>query len=146
MAETDAQAREEFEEHLWYFKRRLLEGINWSPPGYTSTRSMLALLQSVGSFMLEVDTWEQIEKGSYAIVGSPETVLDKLSHHIEELGVGYLLGLFQLGSLPDHLARRNLALFAEQVMPKLKERFPDPAEEVVPVVPDFAEAVAAAGA
>jgi hypothetical protein len=41
------------------------------------------------------------------------------------LGTGNLLGLFQLGSLPDHLTRKNMALFAEQVMPKLRAEFPE---------------------
>ena len=36
VAETDKQAREEFEPHLWYFVRNLLKGIGLTPPGYTS--------------------------------------------------------------------------------------------------------------
>ena len=39
VAETDKQAREEFEPHLWYFVRNLLKGIGLAPPGYTSPRS-----------------------------------------------------------------------------------------------------------
>ena len=35
VAETDEQAREEYEPHLWYFAHRLLEGITIAPPGYT---------------------------------------------------------------------------------------------------------------
>jgi len=36
-----------------------------------------------------------------------------------------LLGLFQLGTLPEDLTRRNLELFAREVMPRLRERFPE---------------------
>jgi hypothetical protein len=36
------------------------------------------------------------------------------------LGVGNLLGLFQLGTLPADLTRKNLTLFAKEVMPKLR--------------------------
>ena len=54
------------------------------------------------------------------VVGSPATVRDKLKHYIKQLGVGNLLGLFQLGSLPADLTRKNMTLFAEQVLPALR--------------------------
>ena len=125
VAETDEQARREYEEHLWYFVKRLLPGITIQPPGYTSVRSLASILKSAGSFMLNVETWEEIVDGRYAIVGSPETVTEQLVEALSALGTGNLLGLFQLGSLPDHLTRKNMALFAEQVMPKLRAEFPE---------------------
>jgi alkanesulfonate monooxygenase SsuD/methylene tetrahydromethanopterin reductase-like flavin-dependent oxidoreductase (luciferase family) len=125
VAETDEQARREYEEHLWYFVKRLLPGITIQPPGYTSVRSLASILKSAGTFMLNVETWEEIVDGRYAIVGSPETVAEQLVDALSALGTGNLLGLFQLGSLPDHLTRKNMALFAEQVMPKLRAEFPE---------------------
>jgi alkanesulfonate monooxygenase SsuD/methylene tetrahydromethanopterin reductase-like flavin-dependent oxidoreductase (luciferase family) len=88
-------------------------------------RSLASILKSAGTFMLNVETWEQIVEGRYAIVGSPETVTEQLVDALSALGTGNLLGLFQLGSLPDHLTRKNMALFGEQVMPKLRAEFPD---------------------
>lgn len=123
VGETDEAARREFEPHLWYFVRRLLPGITIVPPGYTSERSWLAILENVGTFMESVSTWEEVEKGEYAIVGSAETVTEKLSRYIRELGVGVLLGLFQLGSMPHAQAMDNMTRFAEQVMPRLREEF-----------------------
>ena len=55
VAETDEQARREYEEHLWYFVKRLLPGITIQPPGYTSVRSLANVLKGAGSFMLNVD-------------------------------------------------------------------------------------------
>ena len=55
VAETDAQARREYEEHLWYFVKRLLPGITIQPPGYTSARSLANILKGAGTFMLNVD-------------------------------------------------------------------------------------------
>ena len=40
------------------------------------------------------------------------------------LGTGNLLGLFQLGTLPADLTRRNLELFATEVMPRLQGAVP----------------------
>jgi alkanesulfonate monooxygenase SsuD/methylene tetrahydromethanopterin reductase-like flavin-dependent oxidoreductase (luciferase family) len=86
---------------------------------------LASILKSAGTFMLNVQTWDQIVDGRYAIVGSPETVADQLVDALSSLGTGNLLGLFQLGSLPDHLTRKNMALFAEQVIPKLRAEFPE---------------------
>ena len=125
VAETDAEARRQYEDHFWYFVRRLLPGINISPPGYTSIRSFENILKGAKTFALNLKTWDEVRDGGYAIVGSPETVTELLSENLRRLGPGNLLGLFQLGSLPDHLTRKNMALFAEQVMPKLRAEFPE---------------------
>jgi alkanesulfonate monooxygenase SsuD/methylene tetrahydromethanopterin reductase-like flavin-dependent oxidoreductase (luciferase family) len=125
VAETDEQARREYEDHLWYFVKRLLPGITIQPPGYTSVRSLGNILKGAGSFMLNLETWDQVVEGQYAIVGSPETVTDLLRENLGRLGTGNLLGLFQLGTLPHDLTKKNLALFAEQVMPKLRAEFPE---------------------
>jgi alkanesulfonate monooxygenase SsuD/methylene tetrahydromethanopterin reductase-like flavin-dependent oxidoreductase (luciferase family) len=125
VAETDAEARRLYEEHFFYFVKRLLPGINIQPPGYTSLRSYESMLKGINTFAINLETWEQVEEGAYAIVGSPETVLERLTENLERLGTGNLLGLFQLGTLPADLTRRNLELFATEVMPKLRERFPD---------------------
>jgi alkanesulfonate monooxygenase SsuD/methylene tetrahydromethanopterin reductase-like flavin-dependent oxidoreductase (luciferase family) len=125
VAETDEQARAEYESHFWYFVKRLLPGINISPPGYTSVRSIENILKGVGSFAITLDSWDDVVEGQYAIVGSPETVTEKLIESLRRLGTGNLLGLFQLGTLPAHLTRKNLELFATEVMPKLRAEFPE---------------------
>ena len=124
VAETDEQARREYEEHLWYFVRRLLPGITIQPPGYTSARSLANILKGAGTFMLNVTDWDEIVAGRYAIVGSPETVTEQLVDALGSLGTANLLGLFQLGSLPGDLTRRNLELFAHEVKPALEREFP----------------------
>lgn len=123
VAETDEQARKEYEEHLWYFVKRLLPGITIQPPGYTSVRSLANVLKGAGSFMLNVDEWDEIVDGRYAIVGSPDTVTEQLVDSLGRLGTGNLLGLFQLGSLPADLTKKNLELFAAEVMPRLRAEF-----------------------
>ncbi len=125
VAETDEEARRQYEEHFWYFVRRLLPGINVNPPGYTTLRSMENILKGAGSFAMSLKTWDEVVDGQYAIVGSPRTVLAKLERNLSRLGTGNLLGLFQLGTLPADLTKRNLELFAREVMPRLRERFPE---------------------
>ncbi|HEV7732395.1 MAG TPA: LLM class flavin-dependent oxidoreductase [Candidatus Binatia bacterium] len=120
VAETDAQARREYEPHLWHFAHKLLPGINISPPGYTSARSVMKIAGAFGDFMMNVTTWEQIIEGGYAIVGSPATVREKMTEMIRTLGVGNVLVLPQLATLPADLTRRNQELFAAEVMPYLR--------------------------
>ncbi|MCK9931546.1 LLM class flavin-dependent oxidoreductase [Frankia sp. Mgl5] len=126
VAETDEAAREEYEEHFWYFARRLLNGVQIVPPGYQSISAALRLMENAPSYLLGVPDWETVVAGSYAIVGSPETVTEKLVGHIRRLGVGNLLGLFQIGTLPPELTKANLTLFAEQVIPRLCAEFTTP--------------------
>lgn len=120
VAETDEQAWEEYWPHLQFFAKKLLKGLVVLPPGYTSARSMAAIQGAAKKFLDHVETREQAEAGAYAIVGSPETVRQKLDEYSKYLGVGNLLGLFQIGTLPADLTRRNMTLFAREVMPKLR--------------------------
>jgi alkanesulfonate monooxygenase SsuD/methylene tetrahydromethanopterin reductase-like flavin-dependent oxidoreductase (luciferase family) len=125
VADTDEQARAELEPHFWYFARRLLPGITITPPGYTSVRSMESQLKGIGTFAVNLRSWEDVIEGGYAIVGSPDTVYRRLCELIEVFGTGNLLGLFQLGTLGPDETRRNLERFAAEVLPRLRERFPE---------------------
>jgi alkanesulfonate monooxygenase SsuD/methylene tetrahydromethanopterin reductase-like flavin-dependent oxidoreductase (luciferase family) len=121
VSETDERARAEYEQHLWYFAHKLLKGITIAPPGYTTARSFQRIVEAMPTFMQYQDSWDAIEEGAYAIVGSPATVRDKLSAYASKLGVGNLLGLFQLGTLPHDLTVKSMTLFANEVMPALRK-------------------------
>ncbi len=125
VSDSDEKARREFEEHFWYFAHRLLDGVQINPPGYTSAASAMRIRSAMSSFMLSVKTWEEVDSGMYAVVGSPTTVAEKLVWAIQKLGAGYVLGLFQLGTLPHELTVSNLELFASEVMPRLQKEFPE---------------------
>jgi alkanesulfonate monooxygenase SsuD/methylene tetrahydromethanopterin reductase-like flavin-dependent oxidoreductase (luciferase family) len=125
VAETDEQARAEYESHFWYWVRKLLPGITITPPGYTSVRSLEHQMKGAGTFAVNLQTWDEVVEGRYAIVGSPETVYAQLEECLSSFGTGNLLGLFQLGTLPAAETRRNLDLFSAEVMPRLRERFPE---------------------
>src|SRR5438477_12164765 len=121
VAETDRQAREEFEPHFWYFVRNLLKGISLAPPGYTSARSALAIIKNRGSFLSEQKTWDDVEKGVFAIVGSPETVRQKLAHYQKELGAGVILTGCQTGTLSHAQTRQSMEFLAREVLPKVRQ-------------------------
>jgi alkanesulfonate monooxygenase SsuD/methylene tetrahydromethanopterin reductase-like flavin-dependent oxidoreductase (luciferase family) len=121
VAETDRQAREEFEPQLWYFVRNLLKGVQLSPPGYTSAKSALAMLKNRKYFISELSTWDEIERGGYAIVGSPQTVRQKLERYLKELGVGVVLTGCQTGAASHEQTRKSMELLAREVLPHFRE-------------------------
>ncbi len=133
VAESDEQAWTEYEKHLFYFAKQLLKGLVVLPPGYTSVRSIAGIHTALSKFLSTVETRQQIEDGAYAIVGSPSTVRDKLLDYGKRLGVGNLLGLFQLGTLPADLTRKNMQLFARDVMPALQAVKHAPLPQPAPV-------------
>lgn len=121
VAETDERAWAEYEKHLFYFAQKLLKGLVVFPPGYTSARSIARINKALDKFLMTVKTRKEVEDGMYAIVGSPATVRDKLVENIKKLGVGNLLGLFQLGTLPADLTKKNMTIFAKEVLPSLRK-------------------------
>ena len=136
VSDTDEQAWAEYEKHLFYFIDNLLKGLLVFPPGYTSARSLAKIGGALSKFMSHCKTRQDIEEGGYAIVGSPETVREKMATMIDDLGVGNILGLFQLGTLPAHLTRRNMELFAHEVLPHLRKDFNAPMFDVRPRTAD----------
>jgi alkanesulfonate monooxygenase SsuD/methylene tetrahydromethanopterin reductase-like flavin-dependent oxidoreductase (luciferase family) len=121
VAETDKQAREEFEPHFWYFKRNLLKNIRLAPPGYTSPQSALAILKNQKHFLYTQQSWDDVEKGIFAIVGSPATVRQKLEQYQKELGCGVVLTGCQTGTLSHELARKSMELLAREVLPHTRK-------------------------
>ena len=138
VAETDARARAEYEEHFWYFKRKLIPGLVLSPPGYTSTRSALRVARAIAggkTFITGCETWDDVEAGCFALCGSPETVAQKLIEHAKDIGCGNLLGLFQLGNMPHEKARENMRRYAEAVMPLVNRAIPNATEPMPAAIP-----------
>ncbi len=120
VAETDRQAREEFEPALRYFIKNLMKGLQLSPPGYTSAKSAAAILKNRPKFLAFQESWDDIEKGVYAIVGSPETVRQKLERYQKEVGAGVILTGCQTGPVPHELARKSMEMLAKEVLPKVR--------------------------
>jgi alkanesulfonate monooxygenase SsuD/methylene tetrahydromethanopterin reductase-like flavin-dependent oxidoreductase (luciferase family) len=81
------------------------------------------MAQARGDFMQNCQTRQDIEAGDFAVVGSVATVRQKMVELIEAYGVGNVLALLQLGTLPADLTRRNMELYAREVLPYLRNHF-----------------------
>jgi alkanesulfonate monooxygenase SsuD/methylene tetrahydromethanopterin reductase-like flavin-dependent oxidoreductase (luciferase family) len=121
VAATDEQARREARPHVeWLYHKGLKQGTEIiNPPGYMSTSSMRGVMKAGMKPFREMSFDELVDAG-HAVVGSPDTVTNRLGELQAELGFGQLIGLFSVGDMPHERAIANTELFASQVMPALR--------------------------
>ncbi|HUY64574.1 MAG TPA: LLM class flavin-dependent oxidoreductase [Acidimicrobiales bacterium] len=127
VAESDERAVEEAAPHLAYFQGNLAAGFVgpgkvWMPPGYIDPP---ALVQFLGELRAMVGAprpsdpkaalWQRSP-----LVGSPDTVAERLLAYVKELRIGTVLALLQFGSLPADLTAKSMGLFAEEVVPYVR--------------------------
>ena len=118
VAETDQQAIDDVRPHVELFFNKLLRypPEMLLPPGYMSIESYKRVLRTKSSLLSSL-TVETLMERDIIVVGSPDTVLGKLRKYHSEVGLGYFLGMFQIGSMPHDMAMRSMELFAGEVMP-----------------------------
>lgn len=124
VAETDKQARLEAEAHdLWMFQNFFLSPTHDNfPPGYVSPQSLRGVLGGgYRSTPMNEMTWDDLVAQHWVIAGSPETVASMLRESLEESRAGKLLVAANAGVKPRWLAMKSLALFAEEVIPRLRQ-------------------------
>jgi alkanesulfonate monooxygenase SsuD/methylene tetrahydromethanopterin reductase-like flavin-dependent oxidoreductase (luciferase family) len=121
VSRTDSSARSEAKEHFENFRnvfvRMPLEML--LPPGYTSRESLKNVMKAKAQMFGDVTLDQAVELGLF-VCGSPSTVLETFKSHWNEMRFGNLLVSCQFGTLPAELTRKNMELFAREVMPALK--------------------------
>ena len=131
VAETDQQARQECEEGVWYFLKNCLKGhlrregrqLTYGP-GVPSSPQRLGASISRAISPAE-NSWAMWKTGRSSTPPSRSSSAARkhdrrIQDLIESAKVGNLLIQFQLGNMPDHLARKSMKLFAEKVAPALR--------------------------
>ncbi|MDB9845212.1 LLM class flavin-dependent oxidoreductase [Acidimicrobiales bacterium] len=131
VADTDEQAEELYAEHILYFFNRCLHvhpGFA-DPPGYRTVKTIkagkLGGLRKENQEMFKTLTWKDLVEGGFVIAGGPDTVREQLEQMIKDLRIGTVFGLFHMGDMPDWKTRFSTQLFAEKVMPALKNIWPE---------------------
>jgi alkanesulfonate monooxygenase SsuD/methylene tetrahydromethanopterin reductase-like flavin-dependent oxidoreductase (luciferase family) len=74
-------------------------------------------------------TWKGLVDGGMIIAGSPQTVRQRMEELIKTLHVGHVFCLLHTGNQPDDKTRHNTKLFAEEVMPHLRNLWPEWADD-----------------
>jgi len=131
VADTDAEAEKLYADHILYFYNRCLHVYPGfaDPPGYrtisTIRAGMLDQLRADAQRRFATLTWKDLIDGGFVIGGSPATVYDRMVEMIEQLRIGHVFCLFHNGDQPDWKTRHSTKLFAEKVMPRLRDLWPE---------------------
>jgi alkanesulfonate monooxygenase SsuD/methylene tetrahydromethanopterin reductase-like flavin-dependent oxidoreductase (luciferase family) len=123
VAETDEIARRELKPHIEAFFNKFLHYPleMRMPPGYSSIASTKSLMESKFAFRMMEMTAENLIELGMVVAGSAATVRERLASYARELGVGNLIAMLQIATLPADLTEKNLRLFASDVMPYLRD-------------------------
>lgn len=131
VAETDQEAEKLYAEHVNYFYNRCLHiyGGFADAPGYRTIKTLQAdVLNALSEDMQNMFpslSWKELIEGRYVIAGSPETVRQQMEELIKGLHVGHIFCLMHVGNMPDWKTRYSTKLFAEKVMPHLRNMWPE---------------------
>lgn len=135
VAESDAEAERDYRQHIDYFYNRCLHVYPGfaDAPGYRTIKTLKANVtsQMTRSAVGEVSkmSWDQLVNDGYVIAGSPDTVVDKMKELITTLRVGNIFCLIHVGDMPQDKCMRSTKLFAEEVMPRLRDMWPEYADD-----------------
>jgi alkanesulfonate monooxygenase SsuD/methylene tetrahydromethanopterin reductase-like flavin-dependent oxidoreductase (luciferase family) len=131
VAATDEAARAEAKPHFEAFRNVFVKMPveMLLPPGYTSRESLKNVMKAKAAMFGDITLEKAIELG-LIVCGGPATVRQAFESYWKDMRFGNLLVLCQFGTLPANLTRRNMELFARDVMPAVKA-FKSPADAAV---------------
>lgn len=125
VADTDEKAQEIGRTFLWTENHRNRGPVEFNdPPGYQSREAlrikMSRPLIGTGTMGRRM-TYEELQEAHNIVVGSPETVIQKLRYVKNELNPGYILVYGNEGNMPHEAVMRSIELLGTRVIPALKE-------------------------
>ncbi len=125
VAETDEIAIRNARPHLEAFVNAFLKMPveMLLPPGYTSTESMKRV--RAAKVTGKSQTIEQMIEAGVVIIGSPNTVREKLAAYQDLAGFNTSLTKTQFGTMPDSMVRENIDAIAEEILPYFRDRLPE---------------------
>ncbi len=124
VAESDERAKAEAKAGIESLFNQYLHN-PWEmllPPGYMSLSSMkntMKMRKALGTRNRDLTIDELMESGT-VVVGSPQTVRNRIEQMREKTGLSIVVAMLQFGVLNDEQTKRNMELFAAEVMPKLR--------------------------
>ena len=131
VANSDAEAEELYSEHVLYFYNRCLHVFPGfaDAPGYRTVKTIkagaLSQLRRSNQAAYTSLTWKDLVDGGFIIAGGPDTVRERMEDMIKGLRVGTVFCLMHVGNMPDWKTRLSTQLFADKVMPQLRNMWPE---------------------
>jgi alkanesulfonate monooxygenase SsuD/methylene tetrahydromethanopterin reductase-like flavin-dependent oxidoreductase (luciferase family) len=124
IAETDEKAMREAKPHLEALVNRLLfmpiEML--LPPGYTNFESMERI--RAAKIVGKPQSVEDLVKAGVVMIGSPNTVREKLAEYQDLAGFNTSLTKTQFGTMPHEMVKANMQAIAQEILPYFRDRLP----------------------
>ena len=129
VADTDAKAMREARPHLEALANRFLKMPTEMllPPGYTNIDSLKRI--RAAKVTGKPQTLDDLVRAGVVIVGSPNTVREKLAEYQDLAGFNTSLTKTQFGTLPDDMTRANMVAIAQEILPHFREWLPQSARQ-----------------
>ena len=121
VADTDEKAQEVGKGFLWNADHRMRGPREHNdPPGYQSRVASALSMRRAGGPGQRMG-YQDLQDVNAIVVGSPDTVIKKLSATVEQLSPGYLILIGSDGNIPHKDVMRSLELLGQEVVPALHE-------------------------
>jgi alkanesulfonate monooxygenase SsuD/methylene tetrahydromethanopterin reductase-like flavin-dependent oxidoreductase (luciferase family) len=127
VANSESEAEEMYSEAVDYFFdkcRHIYPGFA-NVPGYQTMRgikeTMDARSHGVGGYGEGMSSWKERVAAGAVVAGTPDQVAERLRDYCKTMRIGHLLALLQFGNLDRERTMFNVQLFAEKVLPQLKD-------------------------
>jgi alkanesulfonate monooxygenase SsuD/methylene tetrahydromethanopterin reductase-like flavin-dependent oxidoreductase (luciferase family) len=121
VAETQEQAEREYTEHLRkFFEDYARSTPQWlAPPGYLSI-DQLKIRMGTADKMHGGFDFDAISKAFFIAVGTPDKVTNQIGEWADKMKTNHINGVMHVADMPHWKTVKNLTLFAEEVMPRLR--------------------------
>jgi alkanesulfonate monooxygenase SsuD/methylene tetrahydromethanopterin reductase-like flavin-dependent oxidoreductase (luciferase family) len=123
VAETNEQAEKEYKVHLQrFFEDYARTSPQFlAPPGYLSVEQ-LKMRAAMADKMHGGFDFDAISKSFFIAVGTPEKVANQLGEWSVKMKTTHFNNVMHVADMPHWKTVKNLTLFAEEVMPRLRSR------------------------
>jgi len=123
VAETQEQAEKEYVIHLQrFFEDYARSTQQWlAPPGYISLEQLKVRAAGADKLHGGFD-FNNVSKSFFIAVGTPEKVANQLGEWAIKAGTNHLNNVMHVADMPHSKTVKNLTLFAEEVMPRLRSK------------------------
>jgi alkanesulfonate monooxygenase SsuD/methylene tetrahydromethanopterin reductase-like flavin-dependent oxidoreductase (luciferase family) len=123
VAETQEQAEREYSDHLQrFFEDYARSTPQWlSPPGYISVDQLK--IRSAGADKLHGGfDFNAVSNTFFIAVGTAEKVANQIGEWTEKMGTNHLNNVMHVADMPHWKTVKNMTLFAEEAIPRLRSR------------------------
>jgi len=121
VADTDEEAQEVGRSFLWNAAYRMKGPAEHNdPPGYQSREAHNLSRRRAGG-PAQAMGYQELQEVGAIVVGSPDTVIEKLANTVKQLNPGYMILIGSDGNIPHKNVMRSVELLGKEVIPALHE-------------------------